>query len=277
MNLTLIKIQGPGRHDFLILDDSYRGNFKTGEGLPELSRVVCKRRAGIGADGLVLLSWEEQEELFRLQLFRSTGKESSRVEDALFCAGRYLFDSGRTGREMNILTPRETAELEVINSETLRLYLSRPEDESGPLKEDPDRSFLRSLGSEEGEATYIPVRINERNHLVRFTRSNERKEIKAFTRAAASEGLRGDVVSVIVANREKLILPAVPRREGVQYSLQSAAAQVASVLQGFCDRTVLVRAGKHTCISEWDEEDDRITITGKAGYRFSAEYYYEPG
>ena len=74
MELTFFKYQGTG-NDFVIVDN--RHNF-----LPKndtnLFRLLCDRKFGIGADGLILLEESENsDEDFKMVYFNSDGRESS--------------------------------------------------------------------------------------------------------------------------------------------------------------------------------------------------------
>ena len=52
---------------------------------------------------------------------------------------------------------------------------------------------------------------------------------------------------------------------------------VASVLNGFTDREVLVHLEGGNLLIQWSGEDNRLYATGPADYVFTGTYYFEEG
>ncbi len=82
--LKFTKIQGAG-NDFILIDDR-AGSFSLGES--EIRRL-CHRHFGIGADGLILL---QREDIWRMRIFNSDGRETEGCGNGLRCLGRFLLE-----------------------------------------------------------------------------------------------------------------------------------------------------------------------------------------
>ena len=98
--MRFYKIQGIG-NDFVVVD-----GFDYPE-LPDpgaLSRRMCDRHFGVGADGLIWLVASDCADA-RMRIFNSDGSEPEMCGNGLRCAAKYLHDSGRIpGGRMTIET-----------------------------------------------------------------------------------------------------------------------------------------------------------------------------
>lgn len=76
-------------NDFLLVENTDRipSNFF------QLSRQICDRHFGIGADGLIL--WNANSEAFKLRIFNQDGGEAECSGNGLRCVAAYLIESGR--------------------------------------------------------------------------------------------------------------------------------------------------------------------------------------
>jgi len=60
---------------------------------PERIAGLCRRRSGIGADGVLVVSREEGD--FRMDIFNSDGSTAAMCGNGLRCVGKFLADTGR--------------------------------------------------------------------------------------------------------------------------------------------------------------------------------------
>src|SRR5574344_1726776 len=82
-----------GGNSFALIDTEQEKELKPSM-FSDLSRTICNRRYGVGASGCIFL-----DEKSNLQVFLPNGNEEIEFYDALFCAARYAFDSGRLTRD----------------------------------------------------------------------------------------------------------------------------------------------------------------------------------
>ncbi len=80
------KMHGTG-NDFIVVDNRGEKNIRW---KPELVKLICDRRLGIGADGLLLLE-ESQPADFRMRYFNSDGFESEMCANGSRCICAFAF------------------------------------------------------------------------------------------------------------------------------------------------------------------------------------------
>ena len=89
--MKFVKVQATG-NDFILLDA-----FQVKQDWPELAREMCRRRFGIGADGLILVLPSDRAD-FRMRMFNPDGSESEACGNGLRCFVRYVIEKGLTGK-----------------------------------------------------------------------------------------------------------------------------------------------------------------------------------
>ena len=130
-----VKLAGCG-NDFILVDARKKGL----SGNPSrLARSWCDRRRGIGADGL-LLTLPSRKADARMRIFNSDGSEAEMCGNGLRCMVWYLHShngrhwpesrgeasSSRSHREITVDTRAGLMRAEVISSDRVRVFLSRP-------------------------------------------------------------------------------------------------------------------------------------------------------
>lgn len=88
MHITFSKYQGTG-NDFVIVDNR-KGNIALST---EQIRLMCDRRFGIGADGLMLLNHSETYD-FEMKYYNADGAEGSMCGNGGRCLTKFAFDCG---------------------------------------------------------------------------------------------------------------------------------------------------------------------------------------
>jgi len=93
MNYTFTKMQGLG-NDFVVFDNM--GGHDDIELTPEIARILCDRRFGIGADGVFTLHAASDEAVADIywDFYNSDGSVAEMCGNAARCVARYIFDKG---------------------------------------------------------------------------------------------------------------------------------------------------------------------------------------
>ena len=76
-------------NDFLLVENTD----KISHNYSQLSRQICDRHFGIGADGLIL--WNADNETFKLRIFNQDNEEAKCSGNGLRCVAAYLIESGQ--------------------------------------------------------------------------------------------------------------------------------------------------------------------------------------
>ncbi len=85
MKITFTKMHGLG-NDFILIDSRHL-NLDT---LSELSKKLCERRFGIGADQMLLL-FESNHADFRMRIFNADGSEAEMCGNGIRCLAKYIW------------------------------------------------------------------------------------------------------------------------------------------------------------------------------------------
>lgn len=123
MRLHFYKLQ-IGGNNFILIDDTK--NILPSE-YDKISITLCSRRYGIGASGCMFLTNDNS-----LQIFNHRGQKESDATDALLCAARFAFDSGRINRDssrnntINFFTNYGEKKLNIISSREFEINLGTP-------------------------------------------------------------------------------------------------------------------------------------------------------
>ncbi len=93
--MRFIKMHGIG-NDFVFLDALAEPVIAARSDLPSLARMLTDRRAGVGADGLIVLSAPPAEEgvELRMQIFNSDGSDGGICGNGARCAAKFAVDRG---------------------------------------------------------------------------------------------------------------------------------------------------------------------------------------
>ncbi|NLM01253.1 MAG: hypothetical protein GX220_07360 [Treponema sp.] len=113
-----------GGNSFVLIDDIK--NIKPNE-FEKISISICSRRFGIGASGCIF--FDEQN---NLRIYNHRGEKENDACDALICAARFAFDSGKINRDdkgnkkIIFNTNHGEKTLDIISSREFKLNLGTP-------------------------------------------------------------------------------------------------------------------------------------------------------
>ncbi len=91
-HIPFTKMSGAG-NDFVVID--HREPFLTEDEIPEFTRSVCRRRLGIGADGVILIELPTQPDVdFRWRYINADGSNGEMCGNGAMCGARFAVERG---------------------------------------------------------------------------------------------------------------------------------------------------------------------------------------
>lgn len=260
-------------NDFILIDVRSAGT----EELSELSKRLCKRRFGVGADQMLLLEDSEAAD-FRMRIFNADGSEVEMCGNGIRCLARYIWDRGLSKKN-------------VLDIETLAGII-RPEKSGDIVRVNMGEPRLEAKDipvNAEGKVIDLPLRIGDRTfgitcvsmgnpHAVIFMDKIEGLEgfpVGLYGPAVETHQMfpkRTNVEFVEVLNESELRMRVWERGAGETPACGTgaSAAVVASCLKGLAGRKVTVHLDGGDLHIEW-AGDNTVYMTGPADEVFLGE------
>ena len=274
--MKFTKMHGLG-NDFVVVDGF-------SEGVPDAERLaveICDRRAGVGADGLIVIMPSEKAD-FRMHYINSDGSLAEMCGNGIRCLSKYVFEHGLTQSAEFLV---ET--LGGLNRQTLTVEDGRVIEVSVDMGKP---GFLRSeipMLGDEGEVVDEPLDVDGRQyritalstgnpHAVVFVDDVEAaplSELGPRVERHPAFPNRTNVEFVHVIDRNNIRMRIWERGCGETLASGSgaSASAVASIKNGFTEREVNVRVRLGVLKISWPEGGG-ITMSGPATEVFTGEW-----
>lgn len=278
MEVQFLKMHGLG-NDYVFVD-CFKHNAPEERHVRALAKAISDRNFGVGGDGLVLILPGTEHGL-RMRIFNADGSEAEMCGNAIRCIGRYAYDSGlTTDKQFPIETQNRTIELAIVDSRNCRVDMGPPLhlDNGAEIVEDPLTELNRVLSVDGRQHTYTPVSMGN-PHAVLFV-ADFRFDLHALGRKIEHHTdfpNRTNVEFVQIHSREEIKMRVWERGSGetLACGTGASASVVASAVNGFTDRDVLVHLNGGDLFVEWSKHNNRVFMTGPADYVFTGTYYFE--
>ncbi len=245
----------------------------------KISQKITPRRFGVGGDGLVLILPSEKHD-FRMQMFNNDGTEAEMCGNAVRCIGKYLYEKGHhSEKKLQLETLRGRIELEFNLSQHGNSVDSVRVDMGEPFLHPEDIPVL--LGGE--RAVGVPYEIDGQSfsmtcvsvgnpHAVFFVDEITDEQVLGLGPKIETDPIfprRTNVEFVKVISRNELEMRVWERGCGETWGCGTGASAVAvaAVLNGYCDREILIHLRGGDLQLEWTE-DNHIFQTGPAEFVF---------
>lgn len=285
MTIPFFKLQIAG-NGFILIDTA---------SVPELdasahditSRLLCDRRYGIGATGVIFLSPDNT-----IRIFDKRGIPQHRAADALLCAARFSFDTGRSSHKRILFkTAREELNIDVLGAHEFRLSIGSPFSLlSGALITADSTNLTETLERDGVRTNYTALHINE-DVVVAHPQGLGILESRDFTTLVRKAFPDRSVLAVIARpiTRDTITVSA-PYGLCSAVSAAAAAALVACHTAGMSDRESVVLFGKTRPASQpdesiiqdrdnsrrlavtWDSTTSDLSVIGTGGYLFEGRF-----
>lgn len=266
MNLRFTKMHGLG-NDFVLIDcrKNELGAWSKDPG--ELSRRLCHRRFGIGADQVLLL-YPSSIADFKMVIFNADGSEVEMCGNGIRCFAKYIWDRG-------------LSEKKVLDVETAAGII-RPEKAGQLVKVDMGEPVLegrRIPVNLDGMVKDFPVTVADREfritavsmgnpHAVIFVDDVDTFEVKKYGPLIEHHELfprriNVEFIQVLDAGTIRMRVWERGSGETMACGTGASAAGVASNLRGFAGKRVKVILTGGELVIEW-KEDNHVYMIGPA-------------
>jgi diaminopimelate epimerase len=266
MSLAFTKMHGLG-NDFIVIDCREDAVSRQLGAVDELSRRICHRRFGIGADQVLLLYTSEKAD-FGMRIFNADGSEVEMCGNGIRCLAKYVWDRGLSSRDIidvetaaGIIRPEKSGDLVKVDmGEPVFDGRRIPVDHDGPVKDFPlkilDREFKITCVSMGNPHAVIVVDDAARFDVAKYGPVIENDRF--FPN-------RTNVEFIQVADRGKIRMRVWERGAGetMACGTGASAAAVAASIKGLADRSVTVVLNGGELVIEW-KNDNHVYMTGPA-------------
>jgi diaminopimelate epimerase len=266
MNLRFTKMHGLG-NDFVLIDCRQNDFGAWSNELGALSRRLCHRRFGIGADQVLLL-YPSTVADFKMLIFNADGSEVEMCGNGIRCFAKYIWDKGLSDNN-------------VLSVETLAGII-RPERAGAQVKVDMGEPVLEGRLiplNIDGKVKDLPLIIEDKEfkitavsmgnpHAVIFVDDVDGFDVKRYGPLIENHELfpkRINVEFIQVLDTERIRMRVWERGAGetMACGTGASAAGIAASLKGFTGKRVNVLLTGGELLIEW-KEDNHVYMTGPA-------------
>ena len=260
---SFYKMQGTG-NDFIVLDCI---DNKFEYSLPVLSKYLCDRHYGVGADGVILI-YESEIADFKMKIFNHDGTEAEMCGNGIRCFAKYVYEKNRINKTeflIETLAGIKKVKLNLENEKVLSVQVNMGEPQISNLKHLVEIDKIQYL--------LYPVSIGN-PHAVCFVEDVENVDVEKIGPILENYKYfpnKTNVEFVKIIDKANIEVRVWERGVGETLSCGTGAcaAGVISVIKKStdCDLTVDLKGGKLKI--SYDKENNNVKLIG------SAEFVYD--
>ena len=249
----------------------------------KFSQIVSDRHFGIGSDGLILVQPSDIADC-KMDIYNADGSRAEMCGNGIRCVGKFLWDNGY------VKEPAATVEtlcglkyLKLLIEEGrcvgARVDMGMPELTAGkiPAIWDDDRIINQELTV--GGKTYTVTCVSMGNpHCVVFVEDAEAVNLPALGPLFEHHAIfpaRVNTEFVTVRDRGHIRMRVWERGsdETLACGTGACATAVAAILNGYCDRDVVITLNGGDLRITWDEKSGHVFMEGPANTSFEGSFF----
>jgi diaminopimelate epimerase len=266
MRLDFTKMHGLG-NDFIVVDCRDKVVSDRFTAIGELSKRLCHRRLGIGADQMLLLYSSETAD-FKMRIFNSDGSEVEMCGNGIRCLAKYIWDRGISHKdELSVETAAGTIK-PVKADKMVRVDMGEPvlEARAVPVNlEGVIKNFPLIIDGKEFRITCVSM---GNPHAVIFVDDVDGFDVNRYGPLIETHELfpkRTNVEFIQITSPERLKMRVWERGAGetMACGTGASAAAVAANLNGLTGKSVTVGLLGGELLIEWSQ-DNHVYMTGPA-------------
>jgi len=274
------KFQGLG-NDYIIIDEFKKSIIPEGQ-KSSIAKTLCTRRFSIGADGILFVCPPTRSDAdIRMRIFNSDGSEAEMCGNGIRCFAKYIYEKGiikKTQMKVDTLAGIKIPTLSVINGKVslIKVDMGIPKLFRNEIPMSGPNTEVINEDLQVQDDTFSITCLSVGNpHCVIFLDDLEKLNIEQGKLIEYHDVFpkRVNVEYVTVLNRGEIKMRVWERGVGetLACGTGACAAAVASVLNEYIDRKVLVHLVGGDLEIVWDETDNHIYMTGPAEHIYDGE------
>jgi len=272
MKIPYVKMHGAG-NEFIMLN----GYEALPENLGQLSKILCHKKTGLGADQ-ILIAYPSEKADFRMVIYNADGGEVEMCGNGIRCFLQYIRDLELTDKTSlsietlgGLIVPNLITDhaFQDENTVWVKVDLGKAVLEGRDIPVDADGEII-ALNKTFGEAEMAITCVSMGNpHCVIFVDDVEQYPVQTVGPIIEKDAFfpnRVNVEFVQVKDRQHLIQRTWERGAGETMACGTGAAAVcvAAVLNSLADREVKISLKGGDLELRWDEETGHVFKTGPA-------------
>lgn len=282
--IKITKMQGLG-NDFVFLDyEEFLRVCKIisidneEKALEFLSKKLCDRHFGIGADGLIMpVPYNKEDADIAWHYYNSDGTTAQMCGNGMRCFARYVYDHNLVNKKsFRVKTLAGIICPEILENGDIKVNMGNPilEDEKIPFKGE------RTITVKDKTFAINPVSMGN-PHCVIFTQENTLDLAKNYGPELEKHSYfpqKTNVEFIKILSTNEIEMSVYERGCGITLACGTGACAsvVASILNNLTENKVKVNLSGGSVIIEWqgskDNQKQNVYMTGSANYSFIAEY-----
>lgn len=275
--MKFTKMQGCG-NDYVYVN----GMAEQVENKAQVVPALSDRHFGIGGDGVIFINKGEKAD-FEMEMYNADGSRSQMCGNGIRCVGKFVYDKG--------LTDQKEITVESFGAVKYLTLTVGEDNKVSKVKVDMDEPELQAdkvpVKCDSEQAVKMPVEMNGKTyemtcvsmgnpHAVIFVDEITDDMVWVDGKALEVHSIfpeRANIEFVQVVNRNHIKMRVWERGSGETFACGtgSCACVVAGVLNGLTDRNVTVSLLGGDLEIEWNEDNNRVYMTGPAVTVFEGE------
>lgn len=268
--MRFTKMHGTG-NDFVIVDATQQ---KPEQELASLSKNICHRRTGVGADGLILIEPSEQAD-FTMTIYNSDGSRAVMCGNGARCVGKYIYERGLCQKtEFLLETLSGMKKIFVQPDGNITVDMGKPELDTEKIPATFAEPTYINKPLMVGGRLYAVTLISMGNpHCVVFCRNPEDIDLTAVGPLFENHDRFPDRINtefVSILDKDHLQMRVWERGAGETFACGTGAcaSAVAANLCGYTEQQVNVQLKGGNLQIRLDDNDQHVYLTGEAAFVF---------
>lgn len=274
-SIKFTKMQGLG-NDFVILEnEEYK---RTNMDISILSKKLCDRKFGIGADGLIVVSNEVTDTDTAWYFYNSDGSEAQMCGNGMRCFARYMYDKKYIDKKkFSVQTKAGVIIPEIVSENEVRVDMNKPILEALKIPYGGKNVLNQDLIIEDKKFNINAVSMGN-PHCIIFVDKNSSDLAMTYGPKIEISNLfpeKTNVEFVEIHAKDEITVNVWERGCGITLACGTGACAcvVAGILNNLLERKVKVHLPGGDLLIEWSgDKENSVFMTGSAEYSFTGEY-----